>query len=35
MKSKKAEMKTMVDNRNFVPGMLYEVSMNRLCLGCD
>ena len=35
MKSKKAEMKTRADERNFVPSMLNDVSIARLCLGCD
>ena len=35
MKSKKAEMKDIADTRNFVPGMLRDVSIARLRLGCD
>ena len=35
MKSKMAEMKAMVDKRNFVPGMLHHLSIARLRLGCD
>ena len=34
MNSKKAMMKAMVDKRNFVLGMLRNVSIARLCLGC-
>ena len=35
MKSKKAEVKTRADKRNFVPGMLHDVSIAYLRLGCD
>ena len=35
MKSKNAETKDIVDTRNFVPGMLHDVSIARLRLGCD
>ena len=35
MKSKTALMKTRADKRTFVPGMLHDVSIAHLCLGCD
>ena len=34
MKSKMALMKTRVDKRTFVPGMLHDVSIAHLRLGC-
>ena len=35
MKSKTALMKTRADKRTFVPGMLHNVSIAHLRLGCD
>ena len=35
MKSKTALMKTRVDKRTFVPGMLHDVTIAHLRLGCD
>ena len=35
MKSKKAEVKTMADERSSALGTLHDVSIARLCLGCD
>ena len=35
MKSKTALMKTRADKRTFVPGMLHNVSITHLRLGCD
>ena len=35
MKSKTALMKTRADRRTFVPGILHDVSIAHLRLGCD
>ena len=35
MKSKRALMKTRADKRTFVPGMLHDVSIAHIHLGCD
>ena len=35
VKSKTALMKTRADKRTFVPGMLHDVSIAHIRLGCD
>ena len=35
MKSKSALMKTRADERTFVPGMLHDVSIAHIRLGCE